>query len=738
VSLLEPVRIGNRTAPNRLLFGPHETNLARGRAISDRHVAYYVRRARGGAGVIVTEEASVHDSDWPYERAPLATDCATGWRAVADAVHSTGAGTLVLAALGHAGGQGSSAYNQQPLLAPSRVPEVNSREVPKWMEADDIAAVVRGFGDAARLAVVSGMDGVEVNAGQHSLVRQFLSGLTNQRGDEWGTDRLKFARDVLEAVRAGLDSGVRGGAPAVLGLRLSCDELAPWAGMTPEMALGVAIELAPHVDYLVVVRGSIFTTSATRPDFHQPAGFNRELCAQIRSGLRAAGRDVPVVLQGSMVDARQAEEALADGECDLVEMTRAQIADAALGAKVAAGVPEQIRTCTLCNQLCQVRDARNPIVSCAIEPSSGHETDDPSPTPDGPLDPHPAAARNGRAVLVVGGGPAGLEAARVAAVLGHPVRLVERGRGDDGGGGWTNTAPRPGRSGRADRSGSEDDIEVALRTDRSPLPGEPGFERWQRVATVAHASGGRAAGGSPGTPFHDFTRDLVWECARLGVDLEVGDVDAADVRAAADRGEAVILATGSIDGLPAYALDARSRDRVRTAADLSSGNDTWDAIWERQGLPLENFHVVVLDPIGGPIGVAAAEEIADGATVHLVTQDNVAGNELARTGDLAPANVRLQQLGVVIERRSIPRSIGAPDADGRMPVVLEDRFSGARRTLHASFVIDAGFRLPDESLWLATGARHARAGDCVAPRTVHEAILEGRRAALAVHEGRTP
>jgi 2,4-dienoyl-CoA reductase (NADPH2) len=148
--------------------------------------------------------------------------------------------------------------------------------------------------------------------------------------------------------------------------------------------------------------------------------------------------------------------------------------------------------------------------------------------------------------------------------------------------------------------------------------------------------------------------------------------------------------------------------------------------------------VVVLDPIGGPIGVAAAEEIADGATVHLVTQDNVAGNELARTGDLAPANVRLQQLGVVIERRSIPRSIGAPDADGRMPVVLEDRFSGARRTLHASFVIDAGFRLPDESLWLATGARHARAGDCVAPRTVHEAILEGRRAALAVHEGRTP
>ena len=104
MSLLEPVRLGGREAPNRLVFGPHETNLGRGRAISERHVAYYLRRARGGAGLIVTEEASVHDSDWPYERSPLATECGPGWRDVAEAVHGAGTGTLVVAAIGHAGG----------------------------------------------------------------------------------------------------------------------------------------------------------------------------------------------------------------------------------------------------------------------------------------------------------------------------------------------------------------------------------------------------------------------------------------------------------------------------------------------------------------------------------------------------------------------------------------------------------------------------------------------------------
>ena len=228
--LLEPLQLGGFQASNRVMFGPHVTNLGDDdRRYTSRHTAYYVRRSSGGCGIIVTEGASVHDSDWPYERAPLASRCAAGWREIADVCHAHG--TLVVASLDHAGGQGSSAYSQLPLWAPSRVPEVNSRETPKWMETDDIDAVIAGFAEATKLAVGAGCDGIEINAGQHSLVRQFMSGLTNHRDDAWRTERQRFACEVIAAVRPHTQ---------LLGLRLCCDELAPWAGITPEMAPEIA------------------------------------------------------------------------------------------------------------------------------------------------------------------------------------------------------------------------------------------------------------------------------------------------------------------------------------------------------------------------------------------------------------------------------------------------------------------------------------------------------------------
>lgn len=673
MGLTGPLKIGPVSAPSAVIFGPHETNLGRGRAISERHVAYYARRAAGGAGVIVTEEASVHDSDWPYERAPLASQCESGWRDVVAACEPHG--TVVLAALGHAGGQGTSHWSQRELWAPGPIPEVNTREVPKEMEDRDIEAVIDGFVRSAMAAVGAGCAGVEINAGQYSLARQFLSGLTNTRGDQWGADRSIFLRRVIAGVRDAI------GPERVLALRLSCDELAPWAGITPDVAPGLAAELVmphassgaaghlsppvvdphdplagPHgplVDMLTVVRGSIYSAGATRPDGHTPEGFNAEVSRAVADAVHEASRGHTVVVaQGSIVDPTMGESLVAGSRIEAVEMTRAQIADADLVAKLRAGQAERIRPCVLCNQLCSVRDNRNPIVSCVVDPFSGHETTEAMPS---------APVAISREVLVVGAGPAGLEAARVAAAQGHSVRVEERS--EHLGGQLHTTAAQPGRH-----------------------------------------------------RFAAFAEWLEAECRTLGVVIRTGaEVDAARAGSAAH----VIVATGGQPGKPEYAMTKAAT--VRSAAEV---------------LPVmtgDPGDVLVWDPIGGPTGIAVAELLAgDGTdrTVHLATPDYIVGNELARSGDMGPANARLAHAGVVLHRRRILRKVRKADA------VLSDRFSADVEEVAVALVVDCGHRLPDDSLAEqireATGHRVATAGDCVAPRTVAEAVLEGRRRALEI------
>jgi 2,4-dienoyl-CoA reductase (NADPH2) len=613
------------------MFGPHVTNLGNDeRSFSPDHVAYYERRAKGGCGTIVIEGASVHDSDWPYERAPLASRCADGWADIAEACHRHGA--LVIASLNHAGGQGSSAYSQQPLWAPSRVPEVNSREVPKWMEHEDIVAVIEGFGAATRIAISAGCDGVEINAGQHSLVRQFLSGLTNQRGDEYA-DRLLFARQVVHAVKSAA-LAVR--ADAVIGLRLSCDELAPWAGITPEMAPEIARELCGlGIDYVVVVRGSIFSVEKTRPDFHEPTGFNIDVCRSIRSALPA---HVAVFLQGSIVEVGQAEWAMSDGVCDAVEMTRAQIADPELVHKIKNDQQAQIRPCIRCNQTCQVRDARNPIVTCVSEPTSGHELQDPD---------WYASSKSPRTITVIGAGIAGLETARVATLRGHVVTIVEK----------------------------------------------------------ASNIGGIAAVAGPGQPLISWLKS---EIERLGVTVEL---NSEFKNASTNPSQVVVQATGAQRGFAEYEVGVGAE--VLDIADVRCG---------KLSLP-ESGVVIILDPIGGPIGVSLAEELGERAI--LVTPDNIAGNELSRTGDLAPANVRLAQRGARVQRRSVVRAVEKRAMN--FVVRVQDRFSGELTELECAAVVDAGFRLPTDPI---DGA--LQIGDCVAPRTILEAVLEARRAALKI------
>ena len=314
-------------------------------------------------------------------------------------------------------------------------------------------------------------------------------------------------------------------------------------------------------------------------------------------------------------------------------MTRAQIADPDLVAKLRAGQPERIRPCTRCNQTCQVRDARNPLVTCIGEPTSGRETEDPDW-----YAPAQRAARRRR-------------------------RRRRPGRTGDGAG---RRDPRPPR---------------------------------RRSSSATPTLGGLAAVAGPNRPLVDWLAARGRAARRRRAHRH---------RRRARRATAIVQCTGSIAGRPRVRRRRRCR-RASTSPTLRRG---------AAALP-DDGDVVVYDPIGGPIGVALAEEL--GARAVLVTQDNIAGNELARTGDLAPANVRLAQAGVRIERRSLLRARRAPAASRS-----RDRYSGAERA--AAVRRARRLRVPPADR-AAARRRRPQAGDCVAPRTVHEAILEGRRAA---------
>ncbi len=406
MKLLSPIPIGGYASKNRVMFGPHLTNLGQDRAPSEDWLAYFEARIVGGAGIVVTEEASVHQSDWPTERWLLAERCPWGWKRLADMAKTHG--TLMIASIGHAGGEGSSAYSQRAMLAPSPVPEVDQREMPKELEEFEVELLLESFSKAAASAVDAGMNGVEINLSTRSLIRQFLSPLSNQRTDELGSDRSLFLRKIVAAVRSAIGS-------ELFAVRLTLDEFAPWGGLEPEALCTIAKSIASSVDLFTVTSGSLYTKARQRPDFHTREAFNDHLATLLNSHLEGS---TPVFLQGSVTSAAIAEVLLTDQICDGVEMTRAQIADPNMVNNLTT--TRSTTPCVLCNHFCMVGDSRNLRVSCLVNPDAGYELSEPEKRRTSlPM------RRVYAPVKVIGAGPAGMEFALKLAEAGRTVEIID-------------------------------------------------------------------------------------------------------------------------------------------------------------------------------------------------------------------------------------------------------------------------------------------------------------------------
>ncbi len=480
--LWSPQQIGPVTVRNRIVFSAHLTNYAIDGRPSDQHAAYYGERAAGGAGLIITEEHSVHPTDWPYEKLihGFNRNVIPGYRKITDAVHRHR--VPVFAQINHNGGQASSMYSRLPVWAPSPVPDPLFREVPKAVDHAEIAEIVESYARVAEHCAEGGFDGIELQCSHSSIVRGFLSPATNNRTDAYGgslENRSRLLMEIVGAVRSVIGSDL------ALGVRLCGDELIEGGTTIDEAVLvATAVEATGDVDYINtsigVATASLFMIEAS---MHIPPGYATFIPSAIRKAV-----DLPVVGVGRFKDPLQAERALSDGHCDLVGVVRGQIADSDFVAKARAGAGADTRLCLSCNQECVGRMGLNRWLGCIENPRTGRES-------EGVGLARPVALA--REVLVVGAGPAGLQAAIAAARNGHHVTVCEQSL--EAGGQVVLAASVPNRA-----------------------------------------------------EFGDLVRNQLHECGRLGVKIEYGvHVDAQEVeRRGAQR---VIVATGSVPDRPWWA-----------------------------------------------------------------------------------------------------------------------------------------------------------------------------------------
>jgi 2,4-dienoyl-CoA reductase-like NADH-dependent reductase (Old Yellow Enzyme family)/thioredoxin reductase len=658
--VFNPIKLGPVEIKNRFYFSPHGIPYSVAGGPSDTFAHYYAARAAGGVGLTI-HSVSVMPRRAGLGITPYLAETLPSFEATARLVHEAGAKIFAQIHYSRVGNgwmyePGSSIA---PLFAPSPVQVFDDFHVTHEMSVETIRKVVDAHRVSARNLAAAGYDGIEVHCSHAMLVEAFLSPYFNRRTDEYGGSvdkRMRFLIECLEAARDGA------GSKLAVGMRYNADEMMP-GGLTQDdtrdvLARVVSMGLLDFVDIDIALEPNQFPLGM--PTYLIP----KHLYAGFVGGIRDAAADVPVLsVIARVTSIAEAEQFIGEGLVDMVGTARGLMAEPDLVRNATAGQEEDSRTCTSCN-ICMSYSARG-TWGCAINPETGREKLWSTYLP---------AAHPGM-VVVAGGGPAGLEAARVSALKGHRVVLLERSQ----------------------RLGGQ-------------------LRLWARL---------------PGREIFDTTPD--WyerQLAKLGVDVHLG-VDATPEGILAERPNAVIVATGS--------RYLRTGESGFMEHEIPGWDQSWIYTPEQiiEGGVRPTGKVLILDEEGINTAAGIAEMLAEGgAQVTMLTRWLQPLQHMVGTLEFALELPRLKSLGVTLMPMTFIKELGnhtatifdvftnaETDIDDVSAVVMA---TGRRADLGLARALDGKV------------AQLFSVGDAMAPRGLTEAIHEGHRYARLLGEEGAP
>ncbi len=656
--LFTPVKLRHRTLKNKVVFGAHTVNMSYEGLPGDRHFGYYRERARGGAAMIVVEPTPAHRTG-VLTRGNFLTESdevIPHFRRITEECHHYD--TTMIHQIYHVGGHGDQDNSWEPYWSPSAMPSMHDPWGSHAMSEVEIEEIIEAFVSAARRDKEAGFDGVDIFAGYNCLVDQFWSPVTNKRTDQWGgslENRVRFTVEVLSRIRD------MAGEDFIIGMTVSgAEPLAGGLSLEDKQEILSYLDKRGLMDYVSCGTGSyLYDFSKIVPSFQ----FDMKLGVADAAAFKSVLKNALVTAESRIKTPDNAEQVVSSGQADLVSIVRGQIADPHWANKAKLDRQEDIRPCISCNQLCIGRRFRDYWSSCLVNPSVAREFEW-----GGDI---VTKVENPKDILVVGGGPAGLETARVAAEKGHRVRLVERS--GELGGQFRLAAGQPERG----------EIGALLNWYQSQLN-------------------------------------------NLNVTIEMRhEITPAEVQQSG--ADSVVVCTGSTPSRTGFQRVFADREHL-PGVDQENVCTVHDVL---DGSVIPCTNVLLLDDIDGwwPATGTALHLAQNRHYVTIVTASEKAANQLdlSMTGDTT--RERLMRFGV-----EVVLATSLESWDGNI-ATLVNLYSGEKEQREFESLVLATTNTSNHQLFdnlINADFDVFSVGDAVAPRTAHMAIYEARKLALTL------